>query len=238
MVTLYKRLDNKIKRDAQAYRAAWGALGVLDPNGSWSIRLRELKDKDIRGPGKEEQEVSNSRYEPSWIWLVPRVTGSNQTDQEAEFTDSMRVEWAKARARMMRWKEEYLLVQEEMRRVVEYLNWRAAWWRERSSLRTDADSSVLSGIFGYANKQAAICSRIGEQCARYWLPRLKSKGITPTWVSHFPSLSDLPPVVPPSSKSRGVDNEIEVDLEVDEEDDSEDDIDLDYDGDEDFNLDD
>lgn len=237
MVTLYKRLDNKIKQDAQAYRVAWRALGILDPNGSWSIRLQELKDKDIRGPGKEEKEASNSRYEPSWIWLVPHVTGSNQTDQEAEFTDSMRVEWAKARARMMRWKEEFLLVQEEMRRVIEYLRWRAAWWCERSSLQVHAEPTVSSRISGYANKQSAICSRIAEECARYWLLRLKSKGITPSWASHFPSLSDIPPLIPPISKSN-VDSEIEVDLEVDEVDDSEDDRDLDDDGDEDFYLDD
>ena len=237
MVTLYKRLDHKIKRDAQEYRATWRALGVLDLNGSWSIRLQDLKDKDIRGPGKEEKEASNSRYEPSWIWLVARVTGSNQTDQEAEFTDSMRVEWAKARAHMVRWKEEFLLVQEEMRRIIEYLNWKAAWWRERSTLRTHTDTTVSSGISGYANKQAAICSRIAEQCARYWLPRLKGKGITPLWASYFPSLSDLPPVDPTSSKSRNVDNETDVALEVDEEEDSEDDIDMDNDGDKDFDFD-
>jgi len=201
MVTLYKCLDHKIKQDAQEYRAAWRALGVLDPNGSWSIRLQDLKDKDIHGPGKEEKEASNSQYEPSWIWLVPHVTRSNQTDQEAEFTDSMRVEWAKARVRMVQWKEEFLLVQEEMRHVIEYLNWKAAWWCERSTLRTHTDTTVLSRISGYANKQAAICSRIAEQCARYWLPRLKGKGIMPLWASYFPSLSDLPPVDPMSSKS-------------------------------------
>ena len=221
MVTLYKRLDNKIKQDAQAYHVAWRALGILDLNGSWSIRLQELKDKDLL----------------FFFWLVPRVTGSNQTDQEAEFTDSMCVEWAKARARMMRWKEEFLLVQEEMRHVIEYLRWRAAWWCEQSSLRVHAEPTVSSGISGYANKQSAICSRIAKECAWYWLPRLKSKGITPSWASHFPSLSDIPPLIPPISKSN-VDSEIEVDLEVDEVDDSEDDRDLDDDGDEDFYLDD
>ncbi|EDR00488.1 uncharacterized protein LACBIDRAFT_313323 [Laccaria bicolor S238N-H82] len=66
---------------------------------------------------------------------------------------------------MMRWKEEFLLVQEEMRHVIEYLNWRAAWWHEWSSLRTHTDATVSSRISGYTNKQAAICSRIAEQCA-------------------------------------------------------------------------
>ncbi|EDR13454.1 uncharacterized protein LACBIDRAFT_308392 [Laccaria bicolor S238N-H82] len=159
------------------------------------------------------------------------MTGSNQTDQEVKFTDSLHVEWAKGRAHMMRWKEEFLLVQEEMRHVIEYLNWRAAWWYEWSSLRTHADATVSSGISGYTNKQAAICSWIAEQCAQYWLPRLGSKGITPSWASHFLTVLNLPLVVPPSSN---VDNEAEVDLEVAEEDE----MYLDDDGDEDFDSDD
>ena len=41
----------------------------------------------------------------------------------------MRVEWAKARACMKQWKEELLIVQEEMRQVIKYLWWKATWWQ-------------------------------------------------------------------------------------------------------------
>ena len=194
MLTLYKRFDSKTKRAAEEYRAAWRALRVLEPNGSWSLRLKELKDRDISGPGRdpEDETTSNSRYEPSWIWLVPAATGTTPSAAQIsndEFNDSMRVEWAKARARMMRWKEQLLIVQEEMRRVIEYLRWKAAWWQARTSLRSHYDNGIVSGISGYANKQAAICSRMAEQCASYWVPCLKDKDITPSWASYFPSLS-------------------------------------------------
>jgi hypothetical protein len=193
MITLYKRLDSKTKRAAEEYRAAWRALRVLEPNGSWSIRLKELKDRDISGPGKDltDKSTSNSRYEPSWIWLVPAANGTTPSTAQIsnnEFNDSMRVEWAKARARMMRWKEELLIVQEEMRRVIEYLRWKAEWWQARTSLRGHSDSGIASGISGYANKQAAICSRMAEQCASHWIPRLKDKDISPSWALYFPSL--------------------------------------------------
>ena len=194
MLTLYKRFDSKTKRAAEEYRAAWRALRVLEPNGSWSLRLKELKDRDISGPGKdpEDKTMSNSRYEPSWIWLVPGSAGTQPSPTQIsndEFNDSMRVEWAKARARMMRWKEELLIVQEEMRRVIEYLRWKATWWQARTSLRGHHDSGIVSGISGYANKQAAICGGMAEQCASYWVPCLKDKDITPSWASYFPSLS-------------------------------------------------
>ena len=81
--------------------------------------LHELKPKDISGPGRDpdEMKITNSRYQPSWIWLAQRVNPLNCSELkigEDPFKESMQVEWAKARARMMRWKEELLLVQEEM----------------------------------------------------------------------------------------------------------------------------
>ena len=120
MISLYKHFDNKTKRAAQKYCVAWQALHVLGLNGAWSNHLRELKDADISGPGKDpnDRSTSNSRYEPSWTWLVPHITdGSNV---EEEFKDSMQVEWAKVRAQMIRWQEELLLVQEEMQRFIAY----------------------------------------------------------------------------------------------------------------------
>lgn len=210
MVTLYKRFDNKIQQAAQEYRAGWRALRVLDPNGSWSLRLQELKDKDISGPGQDPDDTSSkSRYVPSWIWLVQRVSESS----EEEFNESMRVEWAKVRACKMRWKEELLLVQEEMRRVIEYMKWREGWWRDRCSLRTHIDGTISSGLSGYANKQAAICRRIAERCACYWLPLLERKGITPLWASGFRH------TVTPNQESGNAKNNNEVDVEDEDDND-------------------
>ena len=122
---------------------------------------------------------------------MPRVSelaGDETTIAEAEFNDTMRVEWSKARARMRRWNEELLIIQEEMRRAIVYLEWKAAWWRGRASLRDHADETISSGVSGYAYKQAAICSRMAERCAVYWLPHLKGKGITPAWASDYEHL--------------------------------------------------
>ena len=192
MVSLYKHFDNKTDRAAEKYRSAWRALSVLDPSGSWLMRFKELKKEDISGPGKEpDDNSSNSRFQLSWIWLVPRNSGLSNVETtigEDEFNGTMQVEWSKARARMERWKEELLIVQEEMRRVIVYLKWKGAWWHERSSLRDHVDGTILSGVSGYAHKQAAICSRMAENCAAYWLPHLREKGIKPAWESDYEHL--------------------------------------------------
>ena len=189
MLTLWSRFNKKTKRVAQKYRTAWNALHILDPEGSWKSRLKELRDKDISGPGKgaEDTSTTKSRYEPSWIWLVSQSINSSLGLDEDEFNDCMRVEWAKARARMMRWKEELLIIQEEMRRVIVYHGWKAAWWQDRGVLRSLGDATVLSGLSGYAHKQASICTRMAERCALYWLPHLMEKGIMPEWGSKYES---------------------------------------------------
>ena len=95
----------------------------------------------------------------------------------------MRVEWAKARARKLRWNEEYQLIQEEMRRVLAYLEYKAVEWEERAILRKDGDPSVLHGVSAYAHKQAHIARQMAMRCAADWLPELTKRGISPPWAS-------------------------------------------------------
>jgi len=120
MISLYKCFSNKTDRAAEKYKSAWRALSVLNPGGSWSTRFRELKKEHISGPGRDPEDAltTNSHYEPSWIWLVRCVSGPCNAETiigKDEFNETMRVEWSKVRARMQRWKEELLIVQEEMR---------------------------------------------------------------------------------------------------------------------------
>ena len=90
----------------------------MDPDGIWKDRLQVLCKEDIRGPGKDPNEqVTNGRFEPSWIWL-----GKVSTPGQDEFNETMQMEWVKSRARMMRWQEEVEIVQEEMRRVLAWCN--------------------------------------------------------------------------------------------------------------------
>jgi len=236
MISLYNRFENKTKRAAEKYRSAWRALSVLDPNGSWSMRLKDLKKEDISGPGKDPDDTSttNSRYQLSWIWLIPQVGGPRNVETtigEDEFNGTMQVEWSKSRARMQRWNEELLIVQEEMRRAIVYLNWKAAWWRERSSLRDHVDGTILSGISGYAHKQAAICSRMAEKCAVYWLACLREKGIKPTWEADYEHLLSVEGITLDSHEEGNEEieyegNEEDVDAEVGLDDDIDFEIDV------------
>jgi hypothetical protein len=194
MLNLYTRFETKLQHSANHYNIAYTALKALDPNGSWKERLKELKHSDIRGPGRDSENPddakSNGRFEPSWIWLVtrlPQERGDNQT--EDEFNHSMRTEWAQTRARMYRWNEELLIIQEEMRRVLAYFEWRSTWWLEQANRRTSLESSVQSGVVAYAHKQSTLCLRMAARCAAHWLPVMENHGIFPTWGSKYQAAS-------------------------------------------------
>jgi hypothetical protein len=101
-------------------------------------------------------------------------------DSEQVLDDSLQVEWVKAQARKQRWEEEVLLIQEEMRRVVAFHEWKAQWWRSQACCRTDGDRHVIHGVTAYAEKQAHLCERLAQSCVTSWLPTLKDNGAAPS----------------------------------------------------------
>jgi hypothetical protein len=114
----------------------------------------------------------------------------------------MRVEWAKTHARANRWQEEVILLTEEMRRVVVYLDWKASWWRTQGSRRDDLRADITDGLRAYAYEQADLTHRLAESFAALWYPVLTAEGITIEWPEHYVTYAqDHPPKV---HKSRRV----------------------------------
>ncbi len=97
----------------------------------------------------------------------------------------MRAEWAQTRARMCRWKEELMIVQEEMQRVLAFFQWKASWWLDQASHRETTHPSVQCGLSAYAHKQAAIYLHMATRFALYWLPVLQKHGIDPEWSAEY-----------------------------------------------------
>ena len=185
MLTTYNKINRKLARAVHKYRMARIALSVLDPNGDWHEELKELRQEDIRGPGKDPND-SKGWFVMSWIWMT-RKQDKSSLSTEAKFNECMRVEWTKARARMMRWEEEFLILQEEMRRVIAWFEWKATWWEEQATRRTDCAPDILAGVSAYAYKQADLIRRMARRFAKNWLPILASKDIDPDWAAKYPS---------------------------------------------------
>ena len=186
MRTLYNRLQRRIQRAANRYRVAREAVYELEPDGTWHDQFRKLDPCDIRGPGKQRDDllqVQNGRHEQSWIWTTCHSFGGDDTEEE--FDKIMRAEWAKMRARRDRWEEEYRLVVEEMRRTVAYLEWKAMWWRGQCHRRQDVDTVMQLGLTAYAERQAWSMEVLAQSCVVKWVPTISTEGIKADWATKY-----------------------------------------------------
>jgi hypothetical protein len=197
MRSLFNRFNHRMRQSVLRYRAARSALlaANLEQQLEWKDRLKDLKDSDVRGPGKDDfylQEpgsanygASKGRYEISWIWLVPQSRSEVDTNSsEQVFDEGLRVEWSKSQARKMRWEEEVEIIQEEMRRTIVYYEWKQQWWLEQPARQMPSDS-IQNGIAAYSRKQAYYCKCLAEGFAKVWLPFLQSEGIRPEWENRY-----------------------------------------------------
>lgn len=217
---LFEGFRAKIRRVASRYSRAYKALLVLDPDQKvidrWMERFQKLNESDIRGPGHDHDNISEGKFTPSWIWLVPHsahpslpttsanghataATPSNESipeDDEA-LTDSMRVYWARCQARADRYEEEVMLAIEEMGRTLHYFEWKRSWWlsvvseREKSGSPPTAD--LQRGLEAYAHRQAKVYEDLMISFALRWRETLFTHGRHPAWFSsNF--ISKLPPL--------------------------------------------
>jgi hypothetical protein len=164
----------------------------------WKNILRKLRTKDIRGLNERhlsssernrardsEDDTSESNEEDpettlvrgvalgegrqtaSWIWYS---LGMNEAigDVAGGMYDTLRVEWVKARACALRWKEELILLEEEMRRVLVFGTWMSSWWEQQAGRRQGLREDLAEGLAAYAAEQAACEAARGTSWAARW----------------------------------------------------------------------
>jgi hypothetical protein len=105
----------------------------------------------------------------------------------------MRVEWVKSKARAECWREETVLLSEEMRRVIQYFDWKAKWWIGQGSRRLNATAEVRDGMAAYSAKQAAFCRRFAKSFAGQWYTTLATNNLPTDWpVDYIPIRTESP----------------------------------------------
>ncbi|KAL0568428.1 hypothetical protein V5O48_013556 [Marasmius crinis-equi] len=103
--------------------------------------------------------MGNSKLAILWIWLGHNsIDLANGTDIDNEI---LREVWAKSRARAQQATEAVELVKEEMHRTLEFLAYRARWWRGRMGKR-EVPKDLQEGLTAYALKQEAIQQQLSS----------------------------------------------------------------------------
>ncbi|KAJ7170315.1 hypothetical protein C8R43DRAFT_1120743 [Mycena crocata] len=130
-------------------------------------------------------ETGEGKRELSWIWYTGMAASGTDTAGDGRLHDGtrfitvwgcrglmrptdIRVEWMRARARADRWREELILLEEEMRRVIVFCIWKANWWRERVAARPGVDDVLAEGLSAYALEQVNRETRWSTTWASRW----------------------------------------------------------------------
>ncbi|KAJ7303441.1 hypothetical protein DFH08DRAFT_977124 [Mycena albidolilacea] len=182
---------------AEEYRAARAALvklGAILRQTEWQQHLWPLLAEDVRGRprttfgdperqrgGGKKKKAQSSAMGPedaraaeiqaeakkgmSWIWYSEGRTGK---PEEVVKSEPLRIEWARTRAKAIRYAEEIDLVEEEMRRVLHFLRWRRDRWHARAELRVQVDRASQEGQGAYTRKQAGYMQGLRERFKQLW----------------------------------------------------------------------
>ncbi|KAJ7604200.1 hypothetical protein DFH06DRAFT_1021347, partial [Mycena polygramma] len=170
-------VDVRIHTAKLRYRYAREAYARLVGAGTWEGILRVLDDEDSGGVAAAGVVVQGEgRRTLSWIWYGGYLTDAESAEEQAAAVEALRAEWCKGRARAMRWYEEVIILEEEMRRSIASAEWvceawkrRAVWRAEESEMQGDALTAELrEGLQGYALEHAETARRRAEDLREAW----------------------------------------------------------------------
>ncbi|KAG1823160.1 hypothetical protein DFJ58DRAFT_720087 [Suillus subalutaceus] len=164
-----KGIDARIEAASTRYQDARKALVILAPlvkETGWQSSLQPLNCKDIRGMSDLLWGQTEGRRKLSWIWNMWGAHG-DELGNDGSMKD-MRIEWCKARAPAMRWKEEVELLWEEMRRILQFFDWQATSWDEHVNQSGSESPTEREGEITYARRQAALRHALSVACQSSW----------------------------------------------------------------------
>ena len=144
----------------------------------------ETHQADVLREGSNSEEDEQDEEDGKCTKLLPVVFFSL-------FDIGLRVEWAKSLARAERWEEEVLLIREEMRRVLVFLDYKASQWKTKASLRREEDFEYACGFAAYCERQAYIFTSLAHDFASIWLSAIDDTELARpvTWPVKFLTVS-------------------------------------------------
>ncbi|SJL10440.1 uncharacterized protein ARMOST_13826 [Armillaria ostoyae] len=114
----------------------------------------------------QKEGTGETRRTLSWIWQTTPVDIEDGTDNNEEILE---MEWCKSRARLKRSSKEVLLLREEMRCVLKFLEWRGQWWQERQVARNvEGDDGLAEGLASYAREQEVLQTGLMQSFEALW----------------------------------------------------------------------
>ncbi|KAJ3529892.1 hypothetical protein NMY22_g8804 [Coprinellus aureogranulatus] len=177
--TLQRKIESAKEEYLQARKALLSLAGVLGKKKVEEYFL-PLANDDLRALSPESTITAPSAGQTkavgqSWIWKHPGASDDNLTAYEAQ---NRKIEWAKTRARSLRYQEEVQIVREEMKRTLRFFKWKERQWLDRAVAKEAAvrlagmgdipDPEHAEGLKAYSQRQASLCRAFHDSLMRKW----------------------------------------------------------------------
>ncbi|PPR05757.1 hypothetical protein CVT26_008661 [Gymnopilus dilepis] len=157
--------------------------------GTWEDSEKRPEGEDVEEDKEDDGEgidllpenrskrdgTGRTRLTISWIWTVKT---HDTASSERKVDDILRSEWCRSRARVEHAVEEVLLVREEMRRVLAFLEWKASWWTSKQEARPVCDAVLTEGLRAYASDQACRQLSLRTSFCSNWRKPLDGEDIS------------------------------------------------------------
>ncbi|KAF8306203.1 hypothetical protein DL93DRAFT_2172222 [Clavulina sp. PMI_390] len=158
--SLQEKTRRKINELSEKYRRNRNAFLCLVPDSS---EVPNLTTDDVRDLSKAisstgARHISEGHRENSWIWR----SQLGDLSSDPEMHEAVRIEWAWAFARQERWKEEVIIILEEVRRFLVTCRAQYNEWISRSKAAASS-SDITSGLRAYAVRQAFYVAQRAKQ---------------------------------------------------------------------------
>ncbi|KAK0220577.1 hypothetical protein IW262DRAFT_1448720 [Armillaria fumosa] len=177
-VTLCKLEDNDIcsYQDPDRLQRGTGRRGTNEDSwGPGSTPEPVEHGIDLYQDDREKQDgMGQTWHTLSWIWMTTKINLEDRADENND--EVLHSKWCRSRARAHRAHEEVLLLREEMRRTLKFLEWRGEWWRERHSTR-NVDAALHEALEAYALKQSDLQCKLAVKFRDTWSTALKNTPI-------------------------------------------------------------
>ncbi|SJL06992.1 uncharacterized protein ARMOST_10334 [Armillaria ostoyae] len=173
--TLRKLEDSDIRsyQDPDHLRRGTGRRGTNEDSwGPGSTPEPVEHGIDLYQDDREKRDGTGQTWRTlSWIWTTTKINLEDGADENND--EVLCSEWCHSHARAHRAHEEVLLLREEMRRTLRFLEWRGEWWRERRSTR-NVDTALHEALEAYALKQSDLQHKLAVKFRDTWSTALKN----------------------------------------------------------------
>ncbi|EKM51133.1 uncharacterized protein PHACADRAFT_199966 [Phanerochaete carnosa HHB-10118-sp] len=174
--------ERSVHNAANEYRRTYQALVTLRYNNE-EQQLKPLEDKDVRpfDISMDNQELGQSKRQPSWIWDELEFFDTTKVSENFEsYAEEgkyrrvyfIKVHWFRMSALKARWEEEVVVIHEEMARTVRFFKFHQHFWLDVGEKH---DESGMRGHGAYARKQAYMYERLVGRCSSAFkdIPEIK-----------------------------------------------------------------